>query len=147
MTTPIILSTIATLTLSFGAQATPAAQTGIAPSALPPTQTGVTITLSTRPNPPVSGENTFEVTVKNADGMPLANADVEVQLLMPAMPAMSMPEMRSTVSLKATEGADAKPGTYAGRGEVPMPGRWNVTVSAVVDGKPVAQKKFTLSAK
>lgn len=106
-----------------------------------------TITLTTKPSPPVSGENEFVVSVTNADGAPVIGADVSVMLVMPAMPMMSMPEMKSGVSLKPAEGTDAKPGTYTGRGEVPMPGRWNVTVSIKVNGEVFAEKKLTLSAK
>src|SRR6266853_642054 len=46
--------------------------------------------------PAKTGENTFEVLVKDAAGKPVTDADVSVGLFMPAMPAMKMPEMRNS---------------------------------------------------
>ncbi len=106
-----------------------------------------TITLTTTPNPPVMGDNVFEVAVAAPDGKPVVGAEVSVLLVMPAMPMMSMPEMRSTVALKPAEGKAADEGKYTGRGQVTMAGRWNVTVSVKVTGKDVVEKKLTLRAR
>lgn len=94
------------------------------------------------PTAPKSGENQFEVTVKDANGKPIADAEVSVLLVMPAMPAMKMPAMRNEVKLKSS--GDGK---YAGSGNVPMAGRWNATVSVKRGGRPIGQKKLTLNAK
>lgn len=112
-----------------------------------PARSETTITLATKPTPPMTGDNEFTVSVQDPVGKPVAGADVSVLLLMPAMPTMHMPEMKNTVVLKAAEGKDATPGTYSGRGRVPMAGRWNVTVSVKVGGKTFAEKKMTLTAK
>ena len=89
-----------------------------------------------------SGANQFEVMVKDAGGKPLAKADVSLLFVMPAMPAMKMAEMRTTVKLKAMGD-----GMYAGQGNVLMAGTWNVTIDVMQNGKSVGQKKTTLTAK
>lgn len=94
------------------------------------------------PTSPKAGDNQFEVMVKGADGKPIADADVSVLLVMPAMPAMKMPEMRNEVKLKS-----AGNGKYTGSGSVAMAGQWNTTVSVKKNGKEIGQKKVRLTAK
>lgn len=106
----------------------------------------VTVTLATRPSPPVTGDNDFDVTVQ-ADGRPLVGADVSLLLVMPAMPEMGMPEMRNTIVLRPAEGKAADDGKYAGRGQVMMAGTWYVTVSVKVANADVAETKLTLVAR
>jgi YtkA-like len=105
-------------------------------------KSAVTITFASRPSPPKAGENQFDVTVKGADGKPVTDADVAVSFVMPAMPAMKMAEMRSDVKLKP-----AGAGKYAGSGQVPTAGTWNVTVSVKQSGKELGQKKLKVTAK
>jgi hypothetical protein len=100
------------------------------------------ITFATQPAPAKGGaDNLFEVSVKNAKGQPVSDADVSVTLVMPAMPAMKMAEMRNAVTLKS-----AGAGKYSGKGQVMMAGTWNVTVAVKKAGKPIAEKKATLVA-
>ena len=100
------------------------------------------IIFKTTPNPPVTGKNTIEVTVKDASGKPVADADVSATFIMAAMPSMKMPEMRNTVALK-----HVKDGTYSGAGQVMMAGNWDVTVSVKRSGKEIASKKFPVTAR
>ena len=102
----------------------------------------VDITLTSKPTPPTTGSNTFEVTLKDASGKPVGDADVSLQFYMAAMPAMKMPEMKNTVPLK-----HVKNGVYSGTGSVMMAGSWDVTVSVKRGGKEVASKKLPLVAK
>jgi YtkA-like protein/uncharacterized protein DUF5666 len=125
------------LLIQIGTATAAAAQT--AAKAAPAKKLDIAFTSS--PKPTKTGDNTFEVIVKDASGQPLTGADVSVLLFMPAMPAMKMPEMRNEVKLKHT-GA----GKYAGSGPVMMAGMWTVTVSVKENGAEVAQKKFTLTA-
>jgi hypothetical protein len=107
-----------------------------------------TLTLVTKPDPPVMGQTTFTVTLKAPDGKAVTGADVTVELVMPAMPAMKMAEMRNKVALKpATDAKLAAAGTYTGTGQVMMAGTWNVVVTAKVNGKDYAEKKLTITAK
>lgn len=114
-------------------QPAPAAKAGAA---------ALAITLTSKPNPPTLGDNAFEVTVKSADGKPVEGADVTAVFVMPAMPAIKMPEMRSSVALKPAAG-----GVYAGTGQVSMAGKWDVTVTVKRDGKELGSKKFAITAK
>ena len=100
------------------------------------------ITLKTTPNPPVTGKNTVEVSVKDAAGKPVTDADVSATFFMAAMPTMKMPEMKNTVALK-----HVKDGTYSGAGQVMMAGNWDVTVSVKRGGKEIGSRKFPVTAK
>jgi len=100
------------------------------------------IAFHTIPDPPKSGENQFEVTVKDADGKPVAGADVTVQLFMPAMPTMNMPAMRNEVKLSAAGG-----GVYRGTGQVMMAGRWEATIIVSKSGQRLGSKQLPLVAR
>jgi hypothetical protein len=107
-----------------------------------------TVTLATKPSPPATGQTTFTVTVKAPDGKPVIGADVSLELVMPAMPAMKMAEMRNKVALKpAADPKLAAAGTYTGSGQVMMAGAWNVTVTVKLNGKDYAELKQTLTTK
>jgi nitrogen fixation protein FixH len=115
------------------------AQTGQPP---PAKAAAPMITFTTQPTPAKGGaDNLFEVSVKDVKGQPVSDADVSVTLVMPAMPAMNMAEMRNVVTLKS-----AGTGKYSGKGQVMMAGTWNVTVTAKKAGKPIGEKKTTLLA-
>lgn len=103
------------------------------PPQVPP-QAGLDISFSSRPDPPRTGENTFEVTVTDAQGQPVLDASVEVNFFMPAMPTMGMPAMRSQAALPHAGG-----GTYRGTGEISA-GRWDVTVSVSRGGQRLGRK-------
>ncbi len=118
------------LTVLVAAAASVAAQTSDA-----------AITLSTRPAPLGLGQNLFEVSVKDAKGQPIADADVAIVLLMPADPKTKHPEMKTEGKLN-----NAGKGTYSGIVMVTMAGDWDVTVTASRNGKQVAQKKERMTA-
>lgn len=99
------------------------------------------ITFKSEPDPPRTGENTFEVMVMQG-GQPVTDAEVSVMFFMPAMPAMKMPEMKNTVTL-AHEGA----GRYRGTGNVMMAGGWDATVMAMRAGQEIGSQKFAVTAK
>lgn len=105
------------------------------------TQTAIEITFSSQPNPPRTGENTFEVVVKDAKGKAITDAAVAVSFYMAAMSSMNMPEMRSSAALK-----HAGDGRYRGTGNVAMAGRWDVTVSVSKGGKEIGTRKLTVTA-
>jgi hypothetical protein len=114
------------------------------PGGAQPSSTGPmpTITFRTTADPPKTGENVFEVTVKDPMGQPVTDADVSVQLFMPAMPTMNMPSMRNETKLPHVGG-----GVYRGPGQVMMAGRWDVTVTVAKDGKPLGRKQLALAAR
>jgi len=97
------------------------------------------ITLTSKPTPPKTGENTFQVVVKDATGKPITDAEVTAMFYMAKMG--TMPEMKNNVTLK-----HQKEGTYVGTGQVMMAGKWDVTVSVKRAGKEIGSKKFPVTA-
>lgn len=97
------------------------------------------ITFRSQPDPPKSGENQFEVMVKDPAGKPVDEAQVAVQFFMAAMPTMNMPAMRNEVKLAAAGG-----GIYRGTGQVMTPGRWEVTVTVSRGGQRVGSKQLAI---
>lgn len=102
----------------------------------------LSISFQMNPDPPQAGDNKVEVSVKQADGTPLTDATVTAVFYMPAMPSMSMPEMRSTFALSS-----AGNGIYRGTGDLVMSGTWDVTVNVVRGQEKVGSKKLTVIAK
>lgn len=103
---------------------------------------GFAIAFDTDPDPPRSGDNSLTVTVKQADGTAVTDADVSVTFYMPAMPSMNMPEMRDTAQL-----THESSGRYRGENHLVMAGTWNVTVAISRDGRKIGGSKFSVIAK
>jgi RND family efflux transporter MFP subunit len=100
------------------------------------------IAFQTTSDRPRTGENTFEVRLKDAAGKAITDADVSVRLFMPAMPTMNMPAMQNETTL-----AHAGAGVYRGPGQVLMGGRWDVTVTARKGNQELGRKQFALVAR
>ncbi len=100
------------------------------------------IAFQTEPDPPKGAEeNTFRVLVTDPEGKPVSDAQVRVTLVMPAMPAMNMPEMRSSVELKWNGTA------YEGRGVIPMAGGWNVMIEVSRGGQALGTQRASINAR
>ena len=99
----------------------------------------VDIMLTSKPSPPKTGDNTFEVMVKDAAGKPITDAEVTAMFFMAKIG--TMPEMKNNVTLK-----HQKEGTYVGTGQVMMAGKWDVTVMVKRAGKEIGSKKFPVTA-
>ena len=112
-----------------------------AAAATSPATGPVEITLTSQPDPPATGENTFDVMVMQG-GQPVTDADVSVEFFMAAMPQMKMPAMKNSVTLKHEGG-----GRYRGTGNVMMAGNWDVTVMAMRGGQEIGTRKLTVTAK
>ena len=104
--------------------------------------TRLDITFRSQPDPAQTGDNTFEVTVKDRQGQPVADAQVSVLFFMPAMPTMNMPAMRNEAKL-----APAGGGVYRGTGQVTMAGRLDVTVNVMRGGQRLGSKQFAVVAR
>ncbi len=100
------------------------------------------IALLSQPDPPRAGDNTFEVTVRDAAGRPVSGAAVTVVLFMPAMPSMNMPAMRSEAAL-----LPAGDGRYRGSVNVGMSGRWDVTITVVEGGRTIGRTERAIVAR
>jgi Cu(I)/Ag(I) efflux system membrane fusion protein/cobalt-zinc-cadmium efflux system membrane fusion protein len=118
-------------------------ENGTAKADQAPVNANLKISFAVEPDPPKgAAENTFRVTVVDANGKPVEGAQVKVTLVMPAMPSMSMPEMRNSFELSWMAGHNL----YMGRGTIAMAGPWNVTVEVRKDGKLIASYRTRVSA-
>jgi len=107
-------------------------------------QPSAKITLSTSPDPPKgAAEASFGVTLVDSEGKAIPDAIVKLTLVMPAMPAMNMAEMRNSFDLPWMSAHSM----YMGQGNVPMAGTWNVTVEATRQGAVIATYRTRLSAR
>jgi Cu(I)/Ag(I) efflux system membrane fusion protein/cobalt-zinc-cadmium efflux system membrane fusion protein len=97
--------------------------------------------LTTQPDPPRKGANIFRVKLTDTAGSPIAGAQVNVTFFMPAMPAMGMAAMKTSVDL-----TDKGGGMYEGSGELGSGGTWQVTLTAQQNGRVVGTRHFTLNA-
>jgi len=88
-------------------------------------------------------DNVFSAAVAGPDGKPITDAHVTVTLVMPAMPSMGMPEMKSTFELPWSVSKQM----YVGKGQPGMSGSWSVTVEASRNGVVIATFHTHLSAK
>ena len=100
------------------------------------------ITFRSDPDPPESGDNTLEVTVADADGQPVTDADVSIVFYMAPMPTMNMPAMQTDATL-----THESAGVYRGAGEVMMAGRWAVTVLVSREGQRLDSRTLTIVAR
>ena len=103
---------------------------------------GVAIEFRSDPNPPVSGDNTFEVVVTEPNGSPVTDATVEAVFSMAAMPSMNMPAMRTEAPL-THQGS----GRYRGTGQLSMSGTWNVIITASRGAEEIGRRTFSVIAK
>jgi Cu(I)/Ag(I) efflux system membrane fusion protein len=88
-------------------------------------------------------DNSFHVNLTDANGKPITDARVTVTLVMPAMPSMNMPEMKSSFELQWMSARQ----TYEGKGQPPMAGNWTVLVEATKNGSVIASTHTHLSAR
>jgi Cu(I)/Ag(I) efflux system membrane fusion protein len=102
------------------------------------------VDLHAQPDPLKGGEDSvFQANLIDAAGKPIADARVMVTLVMPAMPAMNMPEMKSSFELPWVAGRQM----YVGKGQAPMAGTWNVIVEARRNGTAIASTRTHMSAR
>jgi len=97
--------------------------------------------VQTIPNPPRTGANVVEVHVRDREARPVTDAEIRVLFSMAPMPSMNMPAMRSEARLTHVEN-----GIYRGRATISMGGRWDVTVTALRQGRAVAEIRTSLVA-
>jgi len=112
---------------------------GVRAPAKPPSQP--TIRFTTDPNPPRKGSNTFQVKLTGPGNTKVSGAAVAVMFHMPAMPAMGMGAINTTVKLNE-KGA----GMYEGAGSLGSSGTWQVTITAKKNGQMIAEKQLTVTA-
>ena len=87
-----------------------------------------------------AGSNTLRLSLKDASGKPIEDAEVEVGLFMPQMG--NMPPMSSNAQLKHEGG-----GVYVGTIQFLMAWTWETTVTAKKNGQVIGSAKTTLTAR
>lgn len=92
------------------------------------------------PSPKGGSNTTVHVSMLDVSGKPISDAAVKVALVMPAMPAMNMPEMRSPADLN-WDGTQ-----YTGTVKVPSSGAWNVEIEARRNGQALGTYRSRLVA-
>ena len=118
------------------------------PAGAPPAETAekseqptAKVGFSVEPNPPRgAANNMFHVTIVDANGKAIPDAEVTVTLVMPAMPAMGMPELRNSFNVPFVQGM------YMGKGKVATAGSWNVSVEARRNGQVIATYRTRFNA-
>ncbi|HXF14116.1 MAG TPA: efflux RND transporter periplasmic adaptor subunit [Terriglobales bacterium] len=108
-------------------------------SAMSASQTNLELT--TEPTPPHKGSNVFRVKVTDKSGSPISGAQVNVTFFMPAMAAMGMAAMRTSVDL-----SDKGNGLYEGSGTLGSVGTWQVTIIAKRNGQTIGTKQLNVNA-
>jgi RND family efflux transporter MFP subunit len=98
------------------------------------------IRLRTDPETLRVGENRLDVTVR-ADGQAVRDASVSVTFFMAGMPAMGMPDMRITEALQPVA-----PGQYGGTVQIPMAGRWAVSITVSRGAQRLGIRRLSLDA-
>ena len=102
------------------------------------------IELHADPDPLKAGQDSsFQVKVTGPDGKPVADANVTLTFIMPAMPSMGMPEMKSAIVLSRS----ADHAIYTGKGQLGMPGTWTVIVEARRNDSVIATLRTHMSAR
>jgi len=86
-----------------------------------------TVDVTMDKNPPVTGKNTVEVSVKDKMGKAVTDARVTVEYSMPGMPGMPAMNYKS--------GAELKGETYKAVISPSMAGSWNVAIKVARGGK------------
>ena len=97
--------------------------------------------LTSDPTPPRKGSNVFRVKLTDAGAAAISGAEVSVTFFLPAMPAMGMASMRTSVTL-----GDKGNGLYEGSGQLASGGTWQVTILAKKNGQIIATKQLSVNA-
>jgi len=97
-----------------------------------------TVGLTLEKTPPVMGKNNVDVSVKDAKGVAVTDANVVVEYTMPAMSGMPAMNYKTNAELKGD--------TYKAVIEPSMSGSWNLAVKISRGGK-TETAKYTMDVK
>jgi hypothetical protein len=98
---------------------------------------GFDVTMVIDKNPPVVGDNTVSVTVKDSTGKEVTDAKVVIDYSMPAMPGMPAMNYKTPAQVKGNE--------YTATINLSMSGAWNFAVK-ISQGSQTATAKFNVEA-
>jgi len=97
-----------------------------------------TVTVKIDRNPPVTGENTASIAIKDKGGADVKDAKVSVEYSMPAMPGMP--------AMKYTADSGLKGSDYQAKLNFSMSGAWDVAIR-ITQGTKKAQAKFNVDVR
>jgi hypothetical protein len=89
-------------------------------------------------NPPILGDNKIEITIKDAEGVPITDAKVLVNYYMPPMPRMAPMNYKTK--------ADLKDDKFKAKMKLIMAGPWIIAVKITRGGK-TSTAKFNVDAR
>lgn len=135
-----LIDSEAQLQAAAGAFVPPPPGAGAAAAMNAPSSAQAQAELTTDPTPPRKGSNIFRVKL-TANGNLVSGAQVNVTFFMPAMPAMGMAAIKTSVDL-----SDKGAGIYEGKGDLGSGGTWQVTVTARQNGNVIGSKQLTVNA-
>lgn len=128
------------LQAAAGSFTPPPSGAGNAPQQMKSTTIRTNIDFTTDPNPPQKGTNTFRVKLTGPGNASISGADVTVTFYMPAMPAMGMAAMNTSIKLSEKGG-----GLYDGTGSLDSGGTWQVTITAQKNDQIIATKQLRVN--
>lgn len=100
----------------------------------------ITAEVTTNPSPARIGKNRVRVMVKDAQGQPIADADVDIRMFMPQMAGMS--EVNVKAALRATGN-----GEYTGEVELPIAWSFATTITVRKGGQVVGTAEATVTSR
>lgn len=112
---------------------------GVQVAAKPASQ--AVIDFTTDPNPPRKGSNIFRVKLTGPGNAPVNGAAVTATFYMPAMPAMGMGAMTTTVKFD-----EKAAGLYEATGSLGAAGAWQANITANKNHRVIATKQLTVTA-
>jgi Cu(I)/Ag(I) efflux system membrane fusion protein/cobalt-zinc-cadmium efflux system membrane fusion protein len=136
-----LIDSEAQLQAAAGAFMPPPPGAGAAASMNAPASAQANVELTTDPTPPRKGGNTVRVRLTSQDGKAISGAQVTVTFFMPAMPAMGMSAMKTSINAAEKGG-----GMYEGSGDLGSGGTWQVSIIATLNGQTIASKALTVHA-
>ena len=99
---------------------------------------GYTVTLTDDKNPPVVGDNTIGVNLKDSNGQAVHDAKVAIDYSMPAMPGMP--------AMKYKANAPINGDAYQAMINLSMAGPWSIAIRVTPNGSSPITANFNVEA-
>jgi RND family efflux transporter MFP subunit len=105
-----------------------------------PAQPAVSIEITTDPSPAKVGRNHVRAVVKDASGLPIADADVEIRFFMPQMTGMAQVDVRAPLRPQGS-------GVYGADVELPIAWSFETTVTVRKGGRVLGTTEMTVTSR
>jgi len=101
---------------------------------------GMRAEVTTEPSPARIGKNKVRVSIADADGRPIEDADVEIRLFMPQMIGMAQVDVKARLQ-------PAGHGLYTGDVEIPIAWTFSTTITARKEGRVIGTAETSITAR